>query len=234
MLKICIAGITVGIENRYKHVERISRDYITDAEPMFTVSATDKEIDGERSRELSELHDGFIESTVIHRKIAERLSDFDAFLFHGAVLAVDGFAYAFTAPSGTGKTTHTRLWLECFGDRARYVNGDKPIIRFINGVPYAFGTPWLGKEGYGANISAPLAGIVHLTRGEKNSAKAVSFDDISAVLLSQIYIPRSPLAAARTLALTDRLSSGIKLIELKCNMEKDAPLVSARALGVKI
>lgn len=234
MLKICIAGITVGIEHRYKHVERISRDYITDGEPTFTVSATDREIEEERSRELTELHDGFIESTVIHRKIAERLSDFDAFLFHGAVLEVDGSAYAFTAPSGTGKTTHTRLWLECFGERVRYVNGDKPIIRFIDGVPYAFGTPWLGKEGYGANISAPLAGIVHLKRGKTNSARVLEFDDISTVLLSQIYIPRSPLAAARTLALVNRLSSCVKLIELKCNMEKDAPLVSARALGVKI
>lgn len=232
MLTISVAGIAVGIENRYKHIERIARDYLTDGQPLFTVSATDREIEDERRRSETELHDGYLESTVIHRRIAERLYEYDALLFHGAVIELDGRAYAFTAPSGTGKTTHTRLWLEHFGPRARYINGDKPIIRFKDGVPYAYGTPWLGKEGYGENAAAPLAGIVYVKRGESNSARELGFDEISDLLVSQIYLPRAPLAAMRTLSLINKLSSGVKLIELKCNMEKDAPVVSARALGV--
>ena len=232
MLTVSIAGIPVGVDNRYKHIERISRDYLCDKEPAFTVRATDGEIERERVASGEGLHDGYLESTVIHRLIAEQLWRFDAFVFHGSVLSVDGLGYAFTARSGTGKTTHTRLWCEYFGDRAHYVNGDKPAIRFIDGKPYAYGTPWRGKEGYGENISVPLSGIAYLGRGEENSAEAVSFDDVSSILLSQIYIPRSPLAAARTLALAGRLASGVKHIALRCNMDKDAPLAPARAFGV--
>ena len=235
MLLLSIAGITVGVDNRYKHIERISRDYTVDCgEALFTVSASDEDIARERASLDTDFHDAVIESTVIHRKIAEQLWRYDAFLFHGAVLSVDGEAYAFTAPSGTGKTTHTRLWLDLMGARAQYLNGDKPIIRFIDGVPYAYGTPWLGKEGYGSNISAPLVGIARLARGKENSARTVSFDDLSSALISQIYIPRAPLAAARTLALIGRLSEGVKLVELQCNMEKDAAATAAAAFGIKL
>lgn len=234
MLTISVAGITVGIVNKYKHIERISRSYLTDREPEFTVEATEAEMAKERAQCELELHDGYIESTVIHRKIANKLWRYDAFLFHGATLELDGRAYAFTAPSGTGKTTHTRLWLERFGARVRYVNGDKPIVRFIDGVPYAFGTPWLGKEGYGENTSSPLAGIACLKRGEANEARRLSFDEASNILLSQIYIPREPTAALRTLALVNRLSEGVLLIELKCNMDIEAAEVAARALGAEL
>lgn len=232
MLTVSIAGIPVGIEHRYKHIERISRDYLTDAEPVFTVRATDAEIEAERQASGTELHDGYLESTVIHRLIAERLWQADAFVLHGAVLAIDGEAYAFTARSGTGKTTHTRLWCERFGERVRYVNGDKPVVRFIDGRPYVYGTPWRGKEGYGENISVPLRGIAYLRRAAENSACEISFDDISAVLLSQVYMPKNALAAARTLALVGRLYSGVKHVLLKCNMEKDAPSTAARAFGI--
>ena len=234
MFSVSIAGIPVGIESKHKYIERISRDYLTDREPLFTVSASEADMAYERERNDPCPGDGYIESAVIHRKIAEQLWRYDAFLFHGAVLSVDGSAYAFTAPSGTGKSTHARLWEECFGERVRYVNGDKPIVRFIDGVPYAFGTPWRGKEGFGENISAPLVGIARITRAESNFAKEMSFDDMSAVLLSQIYVPRDPLAAVRTLALLNRLSGLVRLVELGCNMEADAPIVSARALGVEI
>lgn len=234
MFTISVAGITVGILNKYKHIEHIARAYRTEQEPDFTVEATEAEMERERAQCELELHDGYIESTVIHRKIANNLWRYDAFLFHGATLEVDGRAYAFTAPSGTGKTTHTRLWLARFGERARYVNGDKPIVRFIDGVPYAFGTPWLGKEGYGENTSSPLVGIACLKRGAVNEARKLSFDEASDILLSQIYIPREPAATLRTLALVNRLSEGVSLIELKCNMDIEAAEVAARSLGAEL
>lgn len=233
MLTVSIAGIPVGIDNRYKNVEHISRDYLTDAAPVFTVRATDAEIEAERLASGAEFHEGYLESTVIHRLIAEQLWRVDAFVLHGAVLALDGGGYAFAARSGTGKTTHTRLWCEHFGERVRYVNGDKPIVRFIDGVPYVYGTPWRGKENYGENMRVPLMGIAYLERALSNSAEEISFDDASSRLLSQVYIPKkNPLAAARTLALVGRLSEGVRHVVLKCNMEKDAAAVAARALGI--
>ena len=67
-----------------------------------------------------------------------QLLDFNGMLLHASAVMVDGKAYLFTAPSGTGKSTHTRLWLQQFGERAAILNDDKPALRFENGKWYAF------------------------------------------------------------------------------------------------
>lgn len=233
MLTIEIAGLAVGIDNRFTHIERLARDYITDKEPQFVVSVTDEERRAEASRSSEEFSDGYLESTVAYRKIAEELPRYDAFVFHGAVIAVDGVGYAFTARSGVGKTTHTRLWLSRFGNRAEYVNGDKPIIRFIDGTPYAFGTPWRGKEGYGRNMSAALSGIALLARGEINRAERIDAEGAVTQLLSQMYIPKNADMARRSLVLLNRLIGSADIIGLECNMEPDAPIAAAKAFGIE-
>lgn len=230
MIVIKIADIPIGIDNKFPHITHIAKDYLTDETPLFTVFATDG--DREREREVSEesFSDGYLESVVVYRKIAEQLPTYDAFVFHGAVLNVDGKAYAFTAKSGVGKTTHTRLWLSEFGDRVHYLNGDKPIIRFIDGVPHAFGTPWRGKEGYGVNESAPLSAITLLGRGVDNSAREIAASDSVMKLMGQIYIPKDPRAALLTMRLADRITKTVKFVELKCNMEPEAAHVAYAAL----
>lgn len=238
MLTVRIAGLTISIDNKYRHVERLCKDYLVDGEPDFTVLAEHDDIERERAACFEEFgesfSDGYLESTVIYRKIADKLPAFGAFVFHGAVISVDGLAYAFTARSGVGKTTHTRLWLELFGDRAHYINGDKPIIRFLDGTPYAFGTPWMGKESYGRNTSAPLVGIAHVMRGRENRAWSASSDEMSTVLLTQMYLPKDRVMVIRTLSLLGKLTESVKLIELECNMEKSAPIPPARELGIDV
>ncbi|MBR7116875.1 MAG: hypothetical protein IKC87_04110 [Clostridia bacterium] len=238
MLTVRIAGLSIAIDNKYRHIEHLCKDYLTDDEPDFTVFAEEGDIDREREACLEEFDerfsDGYLESTVIYRKIADKLPEYGAFVFHGAVLSVDGLAYAFTARSGVGKTTHTRLWLELFGERAHYINGDKPIIRFIDGTPYAFGTPWMGKESYGRNTSARLAGIAHVKRGQDNIARTASANEMSTVLLTQMYLPKDRLMAMRTLSLLSEMIGKVKLIELECNMEKTAPIPPAREFGISL
>ena len=234
MLTIKVADIPIGIDNKYRHIEWLAKDYLTDEEPHFTVSASPEELVREQSFSEEVFSDGYLESTVVYRKIAERLGEYDAFVFHGAVLEVDGSAYAFTARSGVGKTTHPRLWLQLFGDRARYVNGDKPIIRFIDGKPYAFGTPWRGKEAYGTNTSSPLVGIAFVERGAENKAEAADPDVYSTSLLSQMYIPRRAGAAQKVLSMCARLIESVQLVRLECNMDPDAPIPPAREFGIKI
>ncbi len=238
MLTIKIAEIAVGIDNKHRHIEWLARDYVTEEAPEFVVSATEEDI--KREREISEAEfseakfsDGYLESVVVYRKIAERLPYYDAVVFHGAVLDVDGKGYAFTARSGVGKTTHTRLWLSHFGSRAFYVNGDKPIIRFKGGVPYAYGTPWMGKESYGKNTSTPLVGIAFIERGAENSFVVAGEDDVATALVSQVYIPRGGASAALALALSDRILSSVRLVRLRCNMHPSAAVVAASAFGIE-
>lgn len=233
MITIKLAEIPIAVDNKHPYIERLAADYITDEPAEFTVFATDEDIAEEAAASEAAFSKGYLESIVVYRKIAERLPMYDAFVFHGAVLAVGGNAYAFTARSGVGKTTHTRLWLSEFGAEAHYLNGDKPIIRFRNGSPIAYGTPYRGKEGYGVNEALPLAAISLLSRGAENTARMILPDEATMFLASQVYMPRDPSAAICTLGLVDRLANSVKLVALSCNMDPEAAHVARRIMETK-
>ena len=230
MFNIEIAGITIGIDNKYDYTEKLAQLYKTDKEPMFTVKASEEDIDKEGKNFEGRFSKGYFESLVIYRNIANELYKYDAFVFHGAVLNYDGKAYVFTAKSGVGKTTHTRLWLSQFGDKVHYLNGDKPIIRFFDGIPYAAGTPWQGKENYGANERAPIEAIAFLSRAENNSAQKADADEAVVRLVTQMFVPKEPVAAMHTLMLADKFLKSVRLVDLRCNMDPDAALISHAAM----
>lgn len=227
MVTIKIADIPIGLDTRYDYTEKYVSEFVTDDPPLFTVSATDAEI--ERECELSGVHVAYqyAEHVVMYRKIAERLSEFSALVFHGAILEMDGRAYAITAHSGVGKTTHTRLWLREFGDRVKILNGDKPIFRIINGVPYACSTPWRGKEGYGYNAMLPLCGIAFLSRGTVNRSRRATPDGVSMRLMNQIYVSKTnPLSVLGSMRIADEILSSVPLFELECNMDTEAARIA--------
>ena len=231
MVKIKIANLTVGIENRFHHIEILARDYLSDEEPVFTVNVTDVEIANERKISETDAHDGYYEGIVAYRKIAERLPEYDAFVFHGSVIALNGEAYIITAHSGVGKTTHTRLWLSEFPGEASILNGDKPIIRITDGRAYACGTPWQGKESYGKNQILPVRGMAFLTRAEKNRAYEIPSNEAVTRFMSQIYLPKQSRAMlVKTMQLADRVIKGIRLVHLECNMQPEAAHVCRAAL----
>ena len=231
MITIKIADIPIGIDNKYLHIKNLARDYLTDLAPLFTVSATEGELDKEASLSSVEFTRGYLEAVVVYRKIAEQLPRYDAFVFHGAVMSLEGEAYAITARSGVGKTTHTRLWLEAFGDRAHYLNGDKPIIRFIDGVPYACGTPWQGKEDYGRCEMRPLRSIAFLERGKENHAYEIPLRDATIRMASQIYLPKeNPTNTLLAMSLLDKILRSVTLVRLECNMDISAAHVAIQAM----
>lgn len=230
MITVKLAGLAIGIDNKYEYLVGQTREYLTDEAPVFTVSVSEDEITAESDSLGSLYQRGYLESIAVYRKIAERLPEYDAFVFHGAVLNVGGVAYAFTAKSGVGKTTHIQLWLSVFGDSVHVLNGDKPIIRFIDGEPYACGTPWRGKEDYGVNEMAPLRGIAFLRRSEENTADVATPEASVMKLITQIYMPTMGDSVARTMVLADRLIRRVRLVDLGCNMNDDAPRVAYAAL----
>ena len=235
MFFLKVADLTVSIDNRYDYVERVCQGYTVkphDA-PDIELVISEEDILREPQPDDFVAPPAMLESTAVYRKIAEKLPVYDAFVMHGSVIAVDGVAYIFTAKSGVGKTTHTRLWLEKFGDRAYVLNGDKPIIRFIDGTPYACGTPWRGKENYGVNEMLPLAGIVFFGRGVENNTYPMEKEDAFFALSGQIYRSRDKDVLLKTLTLTDRLISSVKLVRAVCNMEKEAAEVVYRTLTAK-
>ncbi len=231
MITVDIGGIAIGIDNKYGYIAELADAYKTEEQPLFTVAVTAEEIEDERERaEYKGFPNAYFESIVAYRKIAETLPKLDAFVFHGSVLAVGGKAYILTAKSGVGKTTHTRLWLSEFPDECHILNGDKPVIRYKDGVFYACGTPWRGKEMYGIYETLPIGGIAFLERGELNKSYKISLDAALKKLAVQVYKPKERTAAIRTLSLMDRVLREVPLIRLECNMNPEAAHVARAAL----
>lgn len=222
MFCIEIAGIPIGIENQYPGVQRLCGEYIVEAEhPAFTVRVSDEEISEEQGGDES-FSRSYCESLCLYRKICCHLARYDAFLMHAAVVAVDERAYVFAAPSGVGKTTHLRLWLEQFGGRAQVINGDKPVFRFLDGVLYACGTPWNGKEGLGSNIMRPVQAVCFLEQGETNRIRLLEKQEISRRIFSQVLIPKEEEEFDCFWRLLEKFTSSARFYLMYCNRESDA------------
>ncbi len=226
------AELNIRITSVYPDVHALCADYRAEGEPAFCVTTAEADIEKERAfavqagEPASAYTDAMLENLAIYRKTAERLLAYDGLLFHGSAVAVDGAAYLFAAPSGTGKSTHARLWRELLGERAVMVNDDKPLIRFLDGQAVVFGTPWDGKHHLSRNIGVPLRALCVLERGAYNRIERASVRELFPALLRQIYRPADPGMLARTLALTDRLAASVPLYRLFCNMEPGAAELS--------
>ena len=131
MFTVKIADIPITIDNKFNRIFNISKDYLTDEPSEFTVSATEEEMEEERRQSEIDCSNEYFECVVVFRKIAETVPKYDTVLFHSAVIESEDYAYAITANSGVGKTTHLRLWLSEFRDVVKVLNGDKPLIRFF-------------------------------------------------------------------------------------------------------
>lgn len=231
MVRIRIAELNIEIDNRYSFTEAFCRGFRAEFDvPDLKIAVTESDIAAERAADPYHNDEGYLECICIYRAIALELPRFDAMVFHAAVIAKDGKAFAFAAHSGTGKSTHIALWQREFGDAVTVVNGDKPIFRRIDGKWYAFGTPWRGKESLGGNTSAPLHAICFLERGKENSITPVGDDIAVARLFSQTLLPNDPVMADKHLALLDDLIVNTPTYLLHCNMEPAAAHVAYAGL----
>lgn len=162
-----------------------------------------------------------------------RLPFFGGIMLHSSCIAVDGEAYLFSAPCGTGKSTHTTLWKKYFGDRAVYVNDDKPALCVRDGKVLACGTPFSGKTDLNTNICVPARGICILERGEKNEIHRISAKEALPRFMNQTFRPFDAAGMEKTLALLDILFSSIPVYELHCDMSEDAVLTSYNGMKNK-
>ena len=234
--KYKIADKVVEVNSIYDEVHEYCSDYQTDEPADYSVTTTQADIDFECEKSAREdeiegiptrhFSDSYLEELAVYRKIAEQMISYDTILFHGSVVAVDGVGYLFTAKSGTGKSTHTRLWREYFGERAVMVNDDKPLLKITDSGVIAYGTPYNGKHRLGTNTSVPLKAICILTRSADNHIEPITREQAYTMLLQQVYRPADMLKMAKTLELVDRLAESVKLYRLGCNMDISAAQVA--------
>lgn len=245
MFKIKIADFVVQIDNKYDYITNLCRNYIYDGDSYdISASCTFEEIKKEREvasddPELCSMFErlgeegtyGYLESICIYRAICLQLPQKDAFVFHAAVIEVDGQGYAFTAKSGTGKSTHIALWKKYLGEKVQIVNGDKPIIRMIDGEFYAYGTPWCGKEGWNRNTMARLKGLAFLERAKENRIDLLPPGDSASRIMNQILIPKDSLGAISTFDLVDKMINKVKCWVLGCNISIEAAQIAYQAMS---
>ena len=231
-----VAGLATHVQPMFFSTREYCRPYLTQREPEFFVEVTgsdlirqqaalDQEADEEGLRRRK-FTDPFLERTVIQEKIAQKLLERDTLLLHGSTVAVDGQAYLFTAPCGTGKSTHTRLWRELFGERAVMVNDDKAFLALHPDGVWAYGSPWTGKHGIGTNISAPLKGICFLQRGTENKIQKVQPDKWLPELIHQCFLPEE-----RYLSLVSRLAQSVSLWEMTCTKDPQAAAIAYETMS---
>ncbi len=92
---------------------------------------------------------------------------------HTSTICYQGKAVLFLGESGTGKSTHTRLWREII-EGAVLLNDDSPILRIIDGKPWVYGSPWSGKTPCYKNESYPLAACVRLSQAPFNKIERLN------------------------------------------------------------
>lgn len=222
MPKYSIAGIIVEMNPKYERTSKQAKPYLIDTtiEPAFKL---DLSID--RMNELKVTYHYLtledIEYIFLGQLFYKYILQHDGILLHSSCVVKDNKAYLFSAPSGTGKSTHTTLWLEEFKD-AYILNDDKPAIIYKDNTLYAAGTPFSGKHDISRNLLVPIQGICFLERSETNWIKEIDKKQAIFEILNQTE--RVPYKEDMSLILhhISNIVSNITVHKMGCNISKEA------------
>lgn len=228
-----IADVVFDAKLIYKYTEKLCKNYEYNGEeqPLFTAVITDDDVALEKQK-APEFPEPYLESLALFRKLCDyALSNSNGIIFHSSAIMVDGDAYLFTAPSGTGKSTHTRLWRELLGDKAVMINDDKPIIRYIDGDFYVYGTPWNGKHHLDTNARAKIKAICKIYQASENKIERISSGEMLMTVLNQTIRPDNLDQMDKLLNLIDKMLKSVDLYSLGCNVSIDAAKLSYKVMS---
>ncbi len=227
-----VADIVFSVETFFDYTKWLCRDYeyVGEEQDEFSFKVQENDILFEKAK-LPDFPDFFLESIAVYRRLCEHaLNNKDGLIFHCSAIMVGGEAYLFTAPSGTGKSTHTRLWREMLGDKAVMINDDKPIIRYIDGEFFVYGTPWMGKHNLGANVRAKLKAICKIRQEKENTIENITPAEMLVTILNQTLRPEKLDNMDKLLAIIDKMLEKAKLYSLGCNISLEAAELSYKTM----
>ena len=222
-----IAGLTVQMDSFGRTLRQAEPYRCVPAEPDIIIQSDWKTL----RQQQPHLSDEDCEYLCTGASFYRQLLNFDGMLLHASAVVVDGWVYLFSAPCGTGKSTHTGLWRQVFSDRAYMLNDDKPALRFVDGHWYAYGTPWSGKHDISTNVRVPVAGICFLHQARENTIVPFSGPKAIYSLLEQTVRPRSAELRMHLMVLLDRLLTHLPVWQMGCNMNPQAAMVSYEAMS---
>ena len=224
MFRIKVADVCVEIDNRYGFVEDVCREYIVKSgeEPAFRVQITSDQVHAMLAGATWNLTAPMAESYLINRALCRKMAEYDAYLFHSAVITYRGKCIAFSGKRGTGKSTHISLWKEKFGKDVTVINGDKPLLALRGGELIAYGTPWCGKEGWQTNTSAKLDAVVFLEQSKANAIMPIDKQTFTHRISEQILPPANREMTDRFAHILHQTVEHVPAYVLQCNMNLSA------------
>ncbi len=234
MLKYKIADVVFAVKLLYGYTEKLCKEYeYFGDEPLdFTAVMTQADIDAETNDFTKEFPAPYLESLALFRKLCNFcLDNANGIIFHSSAIMVDGEAYLFTAPSGTGKSTHARLWRELLGERAIMVNDDKPIVRLIDGDFYVYGTPWNGKHHLGNNCRAKIKAICNIYQAKENAIRKATTAEMLMTILNQTIRPNDAEKMDKLLSLVEKMLLSVDIYSMGCNVSKEAAKLSYETMS---
>lgn len=159
------------------------------------------------------------------------LLKYNAVAIHSSVIVADGRGVLFLGESGTGKSTHTRLWRENI-EGARLLNDDSPIVRILDGEVRVYGSPWSGKTPCYKSEFYPMAGLCRLSQAPHN--RIVRLSNLSAI---GALLPSCPPIFAHDSALQDMICTTVgdivrstKAYHLECLPNSEAAELSYKTI----
>ncbi len=231
-MKYKIADIITEYTPMYGNLRLFSAPFIYKGERpvQISLSVTDSQIENTKKRMVGNTSPGSIENFLYSCEFNRAVIKHNAMLIHSSGIICNNGAYLFSAASGVGKSTHTRLWLREFGD-VHIFNDDKPVVRIDGDQAIACGTPFDGDSGIALNESAPLKAVVFLERGEHNSVRLPDNKEI----IQKLYFQTAHMVSAETAQamlsnFDELLKSDVRFYVLTCNMEPEAAHVSREAI----
>ncbi len=232
MTKLKVAELNVLVDYKYPTLTKQAKPYIAEFEkPNISVAITEESFK-ELLAENPHLSEDDIEYIFTGAGFYEALLEFNGFMLHSSGVCVDGYAYLFSADSGTGKSTHTGLWQQYFGeDKALIINDDKPAIRLVEDTLYAYGTPWSGKTDKNLNMRVPVGAIVFIERSaDKNYIYEISPKEAIPLIMGQTIMPKERDKMLKLLDVLDTLLRRVHVYRLGCDMSMDAVKTSYEAI----
>ena len=151
-------------------------------------------------------------------------------LFHSSVVTYKGHGYMFLGKSGTGKSTHSSLWLKHI-EGTELLNDDNPVVRVVDGEARVYGSPWSGKTPCYRNVDVPIGAIVDLSQAPVNAIRRLTGLQAYAALLPSISGKRWDARIADGLHETENLlATHTPVWHLNCLPDREAALLCCKEI----
>lgn len=221
-----IAGLKVEMEPKYGRLTRQSASYVSSGAPVLGVKPDPRDAASDVVAHLSE---GEREYICCSAAFSRGILEHGRFFLHASAVVYQGEAYIFSAPSGTGKSTHTGLWRELFPD-SYILNDDKPVIWPEKGRATAWGTPFAGKTDLQVNRGVPIKGICFLKQGNENRIRQLPETEALAQMLNNTWRPRNNRGMELLLDMLEQVVTGTRVYQMCCTPEREAAKLSYKVM----